>query len=185
MPFNPSNEINLLCEGRHLRFVERNQWEFVERVGISGIVVMLGMTDHRSIVLVSQWREPVKAWVLELPAGLAGDRPEDREESLPDAARRELLEETGFEAISMEKLFIGPPSPGLSSEIVTFFRAHGLRRTGPGGGEVGEGVRAHVIPLSQLDPWLDQMRARGILVDPKLLTGAYLLRQEMNEEIDE
>jgi len=185
MASNPSNETHLLCEGRHLRFVERNRWEFVERAGITGIVVMLGMTDRRSLVLVSQWREPVQAWVLELPAGLAGDRPEDRTESLLEAARREFLEETGFEATAMEALFTGPPSPGLSSEVVTFFRAQGLRRIGPGGGEVGEGVRAHVIPLSRLDQWLDQMRVRGILVDPKVMAGAYLLRHEMNEEMDE
>jgi len=178
MASNPSNETNLLCEGRHLRFVERCRWEFVERAGISGIVVILGMTDSGNLVLVSQWREPVQAWVLELPAGLAGDRPEDRDELLVDAARREFREETGFESASMEDLLTGPPSPGLSSEIVTFFRAQGLRRIGPGGGEVGEGVRAHVIPLSRLSEWLDLMRARGVLVDPKVLAGAYLLQQE-------
>jgi ADP-ribose diphosphatase len=166
-----------LATGRHLRLVERNRWEFVERPGISGIVVLLGLTDHRSIVLVSQWREPVQTWVLELPAGLAGDRPEDRTETLQEAAHREFLEETGFEAASMEPVLTGPPSSGLSSEIVTFYRASGLRRVGPGGGEEGEGVRAHVVPLSRLEEWLKQMQTRGILLDPKVLAGAYLLQQ--------
>jgi len=162
-----------------LRFVERNRWEFVERPGISGIVVLLGLTDHGGIVLVSQWREPVQAWVLELPAGLAGDCPEDPNETLPEAARREFLEETGFTAASMEPVLTGPPSSGLSSEIVTFYRASSLRRVGPGGGEEGEGVRAHVVPLSRLEGWLKQMQGRGILVDPKVLAGAYLLQQEV------
>jgi len=173
-----SNKKQTLAQGRHLRFVERKGWEFVERLDIAGIVVVLGTTDSGGLVLVSQWREPVEAWVVELPAGLAGDRPEDREEVLSMAARREFLEETGFEAESMEAVLIGPPSPGLSSEIVTFFRACGLRRVGPGGGEEGEGVRAHVVPFSRLGVWLDRMRARGVQVDPKVLAGAYLLHQE-------
>ncbi len=185
MVSTPSHDKRTLANGRHLRFVERRGWEFVERADITGIVVVVGTTDRGGIVLVSQWREPVEAWVLEWPAGLAGDRPGDREETLPDAARREFLEETGFEADSLEPVLTGPPSPGLSSERVTFFRARGLRRTGPGGGEEGEGVRAHVVPLARLGGWLDRMRAQGVQVDPKVLAGAYLLRQEMDEDINE
>jgi len=185
MASNPPNDKQLLSTGLHLRFVERNRWEFVERPDISGIVVILGLTDHNGVVLVSQWREPVTAWVVELPAGLAGDRYEDRQETLPDAAAREFFEETGFRADAMEEWLTGPPSPGLSSELVTFYRAYGLRRVGPGGGEEGEGVRAHVIPLARLDSWLDGMRTRGVLVDPKVLAGAYLLSRELNEAMDE
>ena len=170
-----------LAQGRHLRFVVRNGWEFVERLNLSGIVVIIGTTDHGGLVLVSQWREPVKAWVVELPAGLAGDVPGSEKEALAEAARRELLEETGFEAKSMELILTGPPSPGISDEVVTFFRAKGLARTGRGGGEEGEDVRAHVVPLSGLGDWLDGMQSKGYLVDPKVFAGAYILRKEMDE----
>jgi len=180
-----SNGKQTLAQGRHLRFVERKGWEFVERPNIVGIVVVLGLTDSGGLVLVSQWREPVEAWVVELPAGLAGDRPEDREESLSMAARREFLEETGFKAESMDAVLMGPPSPGLSSEKVTFFRARGLRRVGPGGGEEGEGVRAHIVPFSRLAVWLDTVRGKGVQVDPKVLAGAYLLRKEKDKKPDE
>ncbi|HPC57538.1 MAG TPA: DNA mismatch repair protein MutT, partial [Kiritimatiellia bacterium] len=51
----------------------RNGWEFVERPKISGIVVIVGTTRFGGLVLVTQWREPVGAPVVEWPAGLAGD----------------------------------------------------------------------------------------------------------------
>jgi ADP-ribose pyrophosphatase len=170
-----------LAEGRHLRFVVRNGWEFVERPNVSGIVVIIGTTDRGGLVLVSQWREPVGTWVIELPAGLAGDVPGSEQEELVLAAKRELLEETGFEAKTMEPILTGPPSPGISNEVVTFFRARGLARVGRGGGVVGEGVRAHVVTLSGLDVWLAAMQSHGALVDPKVFTGAYILRKEMDE----
>lgn len=179
------NEKRTLAEGRHLRFVARNGWEFVERRNISGIVVVIGMTASGGVVLVSQWREPVQAWVVEWPAGLAGDVPGSETEALATAAKRELLEETGFAAATMEPILTGPPSPGISDEVVTFFRAKGLTRTGRGGGEAGEGVRAHVVPLSGLGDWLDAMQAKGALVDPKVFTGAYILRKEMDEGLYE
>jgi ADP-ribose pyrophosphatase len=178
---NPTTGRQTLAEGHHLRFVVRNGWEFVERRNISGIVVIIGTTDHGGLVLVSQWREPVQAWVVELPAGLAGDVPGHEKEPLAVAAKRELMEETGFAAESMEPLLTGAPSPGISSEVVTFFRARRLVRTGRGGGEAGEDVRAHVVPLSGLGDWLEGMQAKGTLVDPKVFAGAYILRKEMDE----
>lgn len=174
-----------LAEGRHLRFVVRNQWEFVERPGISGIVVIVGLTAHRGLVLVSQWREPVGAPVVELPAGLAGDLPGSEMEELAAAAKRELREETGFEAGALEVVLTGPPSPGISDEVVTFYRARGLVRVSRGGGEAGEGVRAHVVPLARLESWLEKMKARGFLVDPKVLAGAYLLSKETDGNNDD
>ena len=176
---------DILATGRHLRFVIRNGWEYVDRPGISGIVVVLGVTDHGGMVVVSQWREPVGAWVVELPAGLAGDAAGGEAEDLRHAALREFREESGFTAAAVEPVLIGPPSPGISSEVVTFFRARGLRRVSRGGGEPGEKVRAHVVSLSCLDDWLDSMRAKGYLVDPKVLTGAYLLRKEIDEWMHE
>ncbi len=181
MAENPPSGKQTLAEGRHLNFVVRNGWEFVERRNISGIVVVIGTTNHGCLVLVTQWREPVKAWVVELPAGLAGDVPGSEKEALAEAAKRELLEETGFEASSMEPVLTGPPSPGISDEVVTFFRARGLVRSSRGGGVSEENVRAHAVPLSGLSDWLATVQARGMLVDPKVYAGAYVVRKEMDE----
>jgi ADP-ribose pyrophosphatase len=176
---NPSDR-RVLAEGAHLRLVVSNGWEYVQRPKISGIVVIVGTTNHGGLVLVTQWREPVGAFVVEWPAGLAGDVPGSETEALAEAARRELFEETGFEARTLEAILTGPPSPGISDEIVTFYRARGLVRTAPGGGRGAERIRTHVVPMSGLTEWLEIMQAKGCLVDPKVFAGAYWLRQEMD-----
>ena len=111
--------MKVLHAGRHLRLVARNGWEFVERPGIHGIVIVVAVTPDGRLLLVEQWREPVGADVLELPAGLAGDSGSPVAEPLEEAARRELVEETGWDATEMERLTSGPPSAGVTSEIVT------------------------------------------------------------------
>lgn len=174
------SEKRTLAEGAHLRLVVSDGWEFVERPKISGIVVIMGTTNHGCLVLVTQWREPVGAQVVEWPAGLAGDVPGGETEALEEAARRELFEETGFRATTMKAIWAGPPSPGISNEIVTFYRASGMVRTAQGGGRGAERIRTHVVPISWLSEWLDRMQAKGYLVDPKVFAGAYWLRQEMD-----
>jgi ADP-ribose pyrophosphatase len=80
----------------------------------------------------------------------------------------------------MKAVMIGPPSPGISNEIVTFYRARGMVRTAPGGGRGAERIRTHVVPMSWLADWLEMMRGKGYLVDPKVYAGAYIVRQEMD-----
>ena len=89
------------------------------------------------------------------------------------AARRELLEETGYEARLMRALTCGPPSAGMSSEIVTFLLATGLSRTGRGGGDPTEEIEVHAVPLAEVPAWLEQRSDNGALVDPKVYAGLY------------
>ena len=58
---NPPSEKRTLAAGRHLNFVVRAGWEFVERRNASGIVVVVGTTKSGCLVLVTQWRKPVQA----------------------------------------------------------------------------------------------------------------------------
>jgi ADP-ribose pyrophosphatase len=156
----------LLGQGRFLRLVERKGWELVERPGIEAIAVLVAVTAEGELLLVEQHREPVGGLVLELPAGLVGDG--DSEESLEEGARRELLEETGYQADELEVLAHGPPSAGLSSEVVTMLWAPGVRKVADGGGVGGEGIRVHPIPLEKAPAWLAARQAQGQLVDPKV-----------------
>lgn len=175
-------EKELLGEGRHVRLVRRRGWEYAERKGnLSGIVVIVGAAAGKA-VLVSQWREPVETVVVEWPAGLAGDSVAVRGEALEAAARRELEEETGFVAQTVEKLWAGPPSAGLSDEVVTFFHASGLVRKNDGGGVGDEQIQVHLVPLEDAEAWLAAAEAKGWLVDPKVWAGLYWLRAHAAEE---
>jgi ADP-ribose pyrophosphatase len=173
---DPEPRKKSLHQGRFLEMFERAGWEYVDRVGASGVVVILALTAENELVLVEQHRVPVGASVIELPAGLAGDLPHARDEDFCQAARRELLEETGYEAETIEVLCEGPPSAGLTSEIHTLLRATGIRKTGPGGGDESEDITVHTISLDKLEDWLGQAAQRGCLIDPKIYAGLYFLR---------
>ena len=163
----------VLGEGRHVRLVQRRGWEYAERPDCGGIVAILAVTDDARLVLVEQYREPVGRSVIELPAGLAGDVRGEEGEALTAAAHRELLEETGYQADDMVYLTEGPPSAGLSDEIITFFRAIGLRKVGGGGGVGHEQIKVHEVPLDGVAAWLTEAAAAGALIDPKVYTGLY------------
>src|SRR5688572_18561755 len=94
----------VLAQGKYLSLIDENGWEYVRRDGATGVVLIVAITDDRRLVLVEQFRTSVHRRVMELPAGLVGDGADDAEESLVVAARRELLEETGFEAEAMSPL---------------------------------------------------------------------------------
>ena len=168
----------VLAQGRYLTVVDDAGWEYVTRHSVTGIVVLVAVTPARELVLVEQHRTPVARAVIELPAGLVGDVPGHEAESLAVAARRELIEETGFEAASFVELAAGPTSVGVSDEIVTFFEARDLRRVGPGGGDASEDITVHVVPLATLDGFLAEKRAAGLAVDPKIFAGLYLVGEQ-------
>ena len=166
----------VLCEGRFARLVAQNGWEWVERTNTSGAVVIVAVTPDRQLVLVEQYRIPLARRVVELPAGLAGDAADSRHEELAEAAHRELLEETGFEAADLHFLAEGPSSAGLTDEVYAMFLARDVRRVGPGGGDAAEEIQVHLVPLDQADAWLGQRRTSGVMVDPKVYAGLYFAR---------
>jgi ADP-ribose pyrophosphatase len=173
---NPGREI--LFDGRFLRVRREGRWEYVERHKASGIVAVLPITEARELVLVEQYRVPVDRRVIEIPAGLAGDIEGEENEALAEAAKRELLEETGYAAERMEFLTDGPPSAGLSTEVVTFFRAHGLTKVSAGGGDGSEDIQVRLVPLAGLDAWIEAKRQAGCLIDYKIYAALYFeLRQ--------
>ncbi len=116
-----------LWEGRFLRSIllsYRNSrgdvipWEAFQRVDVKGIVAVVPFTREGDVILIKQFRPPVNSYVIEFPAGL-----NDRDEPLEDVARRELREETGYQAERLEVIAEGPLSSGASTEILTVYLA--------------------------------------------------------------
>jgi len=173
----PRGHRRVIAEGRYLRLVAESGWEWAERVNTSGAVIVVAVTQERELVLIEQYRIPLGARVIELPAGLTGDTQATAHEAMADAARRELLEETGFEADEMELLVEGPSSAGLANEVYALFLARGVRRVGPGGGDEREDIQVHVVPLAEADAWLRERIRQRIVVDPRVYAGLYFAKQ--------
>lgn len=173
-------KVHTLHQGRFLTTVETMEgWEFVRRTNAPGVVCIAGVTPDRRLLLVEQFRPPVGRRVIEFPAGLAGDIAGLESEPLLEAARREVMEETGFQAKTIRHVFSGPSSAGLTDETIEFFVADGLEKIANGGGVDGEDVQEHLVPWSEIDDFMERMRRRDFLVDSRVPTCLYLLRREL------
>ena len=161
-----------LCRGKFLELIKEGRWEYVSRVNANGAVMIVAVTKEGELLLVEEYRVPLHAHTIGLPAGISGD---EGEESTLQSARRELEEETGYRAEAWTYLFTGPSSPGLTTEMVSFYLADGLQKISDGGGVEHENITVHRIPLSMVHDWLMDQIGQGKVVDPKIFMGLYFL----------
>jgi ADP-ribose pyrophosphatase len=171
----PKTGRSVKFEGRFLRLVDVDTWEFVERSNCDGAVVILAVTDERKVVLIEQFRPPVGKNIIEFPAGLVGDSGSSEEFEV--AGLRELEEETGYTAEKVTYLTIGPTAPGLSTELIAFVLAEGLKKVSAGGGVGSESIVIHEVPIDDIEGWLKQKQEEGIMVDLKVYGGLYFLKK--------
>jgi len=169
-------EFETIGQGKFLRLVRAGGWEYAERIRVTGIVVIVPFTEDGQLLFVEQYRPPVKSNCIEFPAGLAGDLADAADESLITAARRELLEETGFQAEDLHFLGRASPTAGLTSEVMSYFVARGLRRVAAGGGVENEQITTHIVPLPEVRAWLAEQAQRAI-VSATVYSGLYLTGQ--------
>ena len=163
-----------LYEGQWLRLVRIGHWESCERTHAQGMaVIVIAVTPNDDVLFVEQYRVPLGARTIEMPAGLVGD--DHAEDTLVDAARRELIEETGWSAGRVEVLLTGPTSSGMSNERIAFVRARELVRVGEGGGVDDENIIVHAVPRAQAPAWLMRKRAEGFELDLKLWAGLWMI----------
>ncbi|MDT8410353.1 MAG: NUDIX hydrolase [Wenzhouxiangellaceae bacterium] len=165
-------ESTLHYRGRYLNLIERDGWEFATRTN-PVVAVLVAWTDADELLLVEQFRKPVDNRVIELPAGLVGDIEDQAGESVLDAAARELVEETGYQAARLHEIMRCPTSAGMTDETAVFIAAQGLTRVGPGGGDDSEDIVVHVIAAQSIDAWLDEQYRSGKAIDPKIYSALY------------
>ena len=156
----------IVWQGKYITTKRRGPWEYVGRARGIGAAVILAIDDGH-VLLVEQYRVPLQARCLELPAGLVGD--EIPGEDVATSAARELEEETGYRPERIEIIGSFASSPGMVSETFTLVRAHGLTRVSDGGGVPGEDIVVHRVALSGLADFISGKRTDGVVIDVKML----------------
>jgi 8-oxo-dGTP pyrophosphatase MutT (NUDIX family) len=134
-----------------------------------GAVAVVPVTDHDTVLLVSQYRGPIERELLELPAGtldVPGEAPET-------AARRELAEEVGFEADRLRPLASILNAPGYSDQVTHLYVADGLHPCPTDRHGVEE---SQMTVVERTWAQIDAMIAEGTLVDAHTLVGLLLAR---------
>jgi ADP-ribose pyrophosphatase len=161
-----SEPVETAWQGKWIVVKQQGKWEYVARArGIEAAVILA--IDEGHVLLVEQYRVPLGRRCLELPAGLIGDTQDG--DTVAEAARRELIEETGYDCAEVEQLGFFHSSPGMVSEGFTLVRARGLTRVGEGGGVDGEDIVVHRVPVAEIPAFVAAKRAEGVAIDVKLL----------------
>jgi ADP-ribose pyrophosphatase len=137
----------------------------------SGSVVILAVEEEGDsephVLLERQYRHAARQMLWELPAG----RIDEGENDLA-AAKRELLEETGYTATRWRCILHFYASPGFLAEAMNLYFARGLR-TGPAQPEADEVIHLRMVPLSAAV----RMVMRGTIKDGKTICGILWLSQ--------
>ena len=126
-----------------------------------GSAVVMPVDDRNRVMLVKQYRLPSLRYLWELPAGRV-----DPGETVLQAARRELAEETGCRARTMKKLAEFWASPGFLAEKMTIYLATGLTH-GEQTPMEDERIETRWFTVAELD----KMIAAGKITDAKTLIG--------------
>ena len=174
-------DMKTLFESTHLLLIARDGWEYAERRKGKSAVAVIAETGDGRVILIEQFRRPVNARVVDWPAGLVGD--EDGNDDPESAARRELEEEAGYACDSVERLVTAPTSPGITSELVTLYRAFGVRRVGEGGGIGDEKITVHTVARRDLESWLNQKKEEGVMIDIKVSVGTAAVGLALGQDV--
>jgi ADP-ribose pyrophosphatase len=139
----------------------------------TGSIVVLAIDERKKepyILFERQYRHAAQRYMWELPAG----RIDKGEQPLP-AAKRELLEETGYSAKKWKKIIQFWASPGFVAETMTIFLAQSLT-AGEAEPEADEAIAVHFLPLSKAVGMVMNQTIR----DAKTISGVLWLAQTRN-----
>lgn len=134
-----------------------------------GAVVVVPVLDNGNLVLEKQFRYPSNQVFIECPAGKI-----DPGESLEETARRELLEETGYDCTELNYLGKTHPGIGYTDELIYLYEGRGLIRLDTARDE-DEFLEIFDIPLQEAY----QMVVKGEITDAKSMAAILLFREKM------
>jgi len=140
----------------------------------SGSVVILAVDESQGgprVLLERQYRHAAGRYLLELPAGRI-----DEGEAELKAAKRELLEETGYTARSWKRVLYFWASPGFVAESMAIYLAQDLT-AGAAQPEADEAIELTLVPLSEAV----DMVLRGKIHDGKTISGVLWLQAQRNQ----
>lgn len=139
----------------------------------SGSIVVLAIDESKaepSILLERQYRHAARQFMWELPAGRI-----DKGEDELTAAKRELLEETGYSATRWKRVLNFYASPGFVAETMSIFLARGLR-AGIAQPEADEVIAVRFVPLKRAV----RMVMNRTVKDAKTISGVLWLSHQSN-----
>lgn len=128
----------------------------------SGAVAVIAVTTDQKIVLVKQYRKPLEKVILEIPAG----KIEEADQDPLKTAKRELEEETAYQAEHFDFLMEFSTSPGFANEIIYLYRAAGLIKVdNPLPQDDDELIELHYLTLAEAKEAISQ----GEIYDAKTI----------------
>ena len=168
----------IICQGKFLKlkreYTDRGIWESVDMGGHTETAVVIAVTKDNEVLLEKHYRVPVRKYVIELPAGLVDD------ESPEECARRELLEETGYEAQELIYLFKGVICQGLTRMVSYYFYAPNVVYKDEQNLEPTEEIEILKIPLNELDDFLFNL-PDNLILSSNVLSVVYSLRKYLGK----
>lgn len=139
------------------------------------VVIVAALTEENQLILIEQYRHPVKSVDLELPAGYV-----EANESLQDAAARELLEETGYRADSLTELSNAYASAGNMTNTVHLFLGKNAKKIKDQNLDPSEDINVKIMSWDEAQKALKECKIK----DLGSVFGMLILQKHLNQDHD-